>query len=149
MGLIPGQSITAHDIKAYSNRYDIGRESVPTKVIVTGCAPWKWMVAQLHTPGWECIAVGTMPEATSAKSVAKTIEVLYGDGFARLPRERFVTKREGGKTICISRTDGSGTYCGGSAAVPYVHVRGRYQQHHIACMDAYRAEHYGRCPVEN
>jgi hypothetical protein len=149
MAMKPGQYVEQRDIEPYPNHYTITREDAPTKVLVTdGDGPREWALVQRHVGGWDCIATGTLDDEATAQDVAKIIKERHGDGFAHLPRDRFVLDRPEGEMIHILREGGNDTYCGSTAANPYVHAPGKNQQHHGACTDAYRAEHYGRCPVE-
>lgn len=147
MALKPGQYVEQRDIEDYPTRVKVVRESAPTVVLVGDGAPWAWAVVQRHVSGWSCLAVGTMPDAANESETADKIITEYGDGFARLPRERFKLDRPDGELIHLVREGGNDTYCGSTAANPYAYRVGGYQQHHIACTDAFRAENYGRCPL--
>lgn len=150
MTLKPGQYVTAKDVTFYPNRHTVERDGGPTKVLVTGAASWEWAITQRPVGGgWLCIATGTLdgPPEMTHEDVAQLVSKEYGDGFAYLPRDRFRLNEPEGEMIHILRVGGNDTYCGSTAANQYEDAPGKYQQHHTECTDAYRAEHYGRCPL--
>lgn len=150
MAMKPGQYVEQMDIIDYPTRVKVDRESASTMVLVGDNAPWEWAVIQRVVGGWSCLAVGTMDGAANESETADKIIEEYGDGFAHLSRDQFKMERPDGELIHLLRPGGGNdTYCGSTAANPYTYTRsaGRYQQHHIACTDAFRAENYGRCPL--
>lgn len=119
---------------------------------------WDWAVILRAVSGWRVIAAGTFGPGRdmNADQVSEELRALCmgpgGDGYDRLPPGRYTQLGERGDAH-IRRADNAGltTYCdrpGGPDAVFDTKVKGHATQHCIACDRAYRAEHYGRTPVE-
>lgn len=157
MTMEPGHTVTSADIEPYPFRTRIARdtETAQTVLLVANPVPmaWHWVLTQYHVNGWTCLAGGTVGrEATTNEEVAAIVAEEYGNGFDHLPRERYGLLTENGAFVHIRRITPAniGAYCGDSITRPYdpAATRGRYMQHCTQCTTTYRAENYGRCPVE-
>lgn len=115
---------------------------------------WEYAILLRAVGGWEVIASGTDIETGTPKThgqVAAMIAEQYGDGFHYIMPEQYGVIGATATTVHIRRDTAAriGAYCGMSLTNPYVPgaVKG-YVQHCVSCIDTYRAEHWGRCPVE-
>lgn len=156
MTMTPGALITGADTDPYPVRRRIETEeaTATTYVLVTVDTPRRWALVQHHVSGWTCLATELVegdPRVTSPEKLAEVIAGHYGDGFDHIPRDYFRLSHPDSLNIHHLRSLVPGeiaAYCGVPAACPYVYKRGLYFQHCHKCIVTYRAEHYGRCPVE-
>jgi hypothetical protein len=151
MTMKPGAALVHEDLGPYTYRHRIEREANGMRALVlVDPAAQRWAVIGHQVAGWRCLATGAAGKGWSAEAVAEDIARRYGTGFDCIPRQRFGLLTESGTIIHLRRDTPAniGAYCGESITRPYVYKRGGYFQHCVKCTDTYRAEHYGRCPVE-
>lgn len=116
---------------------------------------WEYAILLRAVGGWKVVASGADIETGTPKThgqVASMIREQYGDGFHYMARDRYGVIGERASIIHIRRDTPAniGAYCGMSLTHPYVPgSSGGYEQHCIECTDTYRAEHWGRTPVED
>lgn len=124
----------------------------PGRQYATGT--WEYAILLRAVGGWQVIASGTDIVTNTPKSHGQVVAMIreqYGDGFHYILPERYVIAGGGERTACILREDSATSYCGAQVKSPAVFdtsAPGHVTQHHIACTDTYRAEHWGRTPVE-
>lgn len=114
---------------------------------------WEYAVLLRAVGGWGVIASGTDIETRVPQThgqVGAMIAEQYGDGFHYLPLDRYGVIGKGSTVVHIRRDTPArvGAYCGMSLTVPYAPGVGRAAWHCATCTDVYRAENWGRCPVE-
>jgi hypothetical protein len=152
MTMKPGAALVHEDLGPYTYRHRIEREANGMRALVlVDPAVQRWAVIGHQVAGWRCLATGAAGKGWSAEAVAEDIARRYGDGFDHIARGYYRLTRPGSEIIHQLRSLAPGesaAYCGVPAANPYVYKRGGYFQHCVKCTDTYRAEHYGRCPVE-
>lgn len=159
--LTPGALLDQAAVDAHPHRRTIERTGdrlAATTVLMSSgpdtdapAVPTVWALAQRHVSGWTCIASGEV----AGPGVLDEITYFYADGFERLADDHYGVTGSKGDMIHILREPGTlNTYCDSLAAGPYVpgvkdrNGRAVYRQHCTGCTTAYRAAHYGRCPVE-
>jgi hypothetical protein len=150
MTMTPGAALVQEDVDPYTYRRRIERDGMRALVLVDPTTQ-AWAVVGHQVAGWHCLATGTAGAGWSPETVADDIARHYGDGFARIPRDYYRLTHPDALNVHQLRSLVPGeiaAYCGVPAATPYVYKRGRYYQHCVDCTRIYRAEHYGRCPIE-
>lgn len=164
MPMKPGSLIEPSDLDPYYMvRRRIEREDGNARTVVlvgpppTTGAAYTWALVQYHVAGWACLATGTH-DGSSPTITADEIARRYGDGFDHLSREAGHYGMTGPESGIIHNRRVAGkplAYCGMSAVNTYVPAehrdgtgRHRFVQHCTNCKDTYRAENYGRCPIE-
>jgi hypothetical protein len=149
MPMTPGAALVQEDVDPYTHRHRIDREGMRTLVLVNPDTR-QWAVVAHQVAWWNCLATGTAGAGWSPETIAEDVERHYGTGIDYIPKERYGLLTESGIIIHHRRDTPAniGAYCGESITHPYVYERGRYFQHCMECTCVYRAEHYGRCPIE-
>ncbi|MFJ4902929.1 hypothetical protein [Streptomyces sp. NPDC088727] len=116
---------------------------------------WEYAILLRAMSGWEVISHGTdvitntpMTHTDVAEMITEIWAGEYGDGYDHLTPDRY-TQINGRGDAHITRDDA--TYCGkpkGQPAVFDTKIKNHAQQHCINCNMEYRADNWGRCPVE-
>lgn len=165
MTMTAGALLTAEDVEPYPDRRTIerGPQGGPRTMLLIAPpgtpAAGRWALVQHHVSGWTCLATGTHTPtfpATSQAATDRLAEIItghYGDGIDRLSPDDYGLIGATASVIHIRRVTPAriGAYCGESLTRPYVPGAApprRYMQHCTTCTTTYRAENYGRCPVE-
>lgn len=158
MPMTPGAGITGADVDPYPHRRKIERDGdALTYVLVTDTEPRQWAIVQRHVSGWVCLATGKFTPTFPEDSLTATFDMVtrnYGDGSALIPLDDYGLIGDTATIIHIRRDTPAriGAYCGISITRPYdpnaPHTYKSYMQHCTGCTTTYRAENFGRCPIE-
>lgn len=114
---------------------------------------WEYAVILRAVGGWKVIASGTDIETGTPKTHGQVVAMIreqYGDGFHYIPLDEYCVARSNGDA-CIRRENGVTAYCDALVKRPAVFdtsKRNHVTNHCVRCTDTYRAEHWGRCPVQ-